>query len=57
MAVHIRSMSRIVNIFHRHGKSAFSLKNNGKEFTCIGKVIMKESYGGRQGIGHIIDGE
>ena len=57
MVVHIRSMSRIVNIFHKHGKSAFSFKNNGKEFSCAGKVIMKERYGGRLGIGYILDGE
>lgn len=57
MVVHIRSMSRIVNIFHKHGKSAFTFKNNGKEFTCAGKVIMKERLGGRQGIGYILDGE
>ena len=57
MVVHIRSMSRIVNIFHKHGKSAFTFKNNGKEFTCAGKVIVKERYGGRQGIGYILDGE
>lgn len=49
-------MSRIVNQFHKHGKSAFSLKNNGKEFTCAEKVIM-ERYGGRKGIGYILDGE
>ena len=57
MVVHIRSMSRIVNLFHKHGKSAFSLKNNGKEFTCAGKVNMKECYGGRQGISYILDDE
>ena len=57
MVVHIRSMSRIRNIFRKHGKSAFAFKNSGKEYTCTGKVIMKERLGGRQGIGYIIDAD
>ena len=57
MVVHIRSMSRIVKIFCKHGKSAFTYKNSGKEFTCAGKVIVKEKQGNKLGIGYIIDGD
>ena len=57
MVVHIRSMSRIVKLFCKHGKSAFAFKNSGKEFTCAGKVIVKEKQGDKEGIGYIIDGD
>ena len=55
--MHIWSISRILNLSHKHRKLAIRLTNNGKEFICTGNVKVKECDGGRLGIGYILDGE
>ena len=55
--VHISSMDRIVRIFRKNGKSAFSMEIDcGREYSCACKVVLREIANGKQGIGYIING-
>lgn len=54
---HISSMKRMLGIFDKYGKSAFSLKtDDGCIVGCAGKVTLKEVASGKEGIGYIVDG-
>ena len=50
-------MPRIIFLFHKHGKLAFSSKSNGEKLTCAGKLIVKERNDGIRYIGYILDGD
>ena len=54
--VHISSMERIIRIFRKNGKSAFSMEMDcGQEYSCAGKVVVWHIANGKQGIEYIIN--
>ena len=54
--VHISSMERIVRIFWKNGKSAFSMEIDcGRDNSCTGKMVVGNIANGKQGIRYIIN--